>query len=1206
MAQRSSGFHDWPNAADFHLRGGSGTPLSAHDDFSDQGVGSKGSQVIRNDDGSTALHVACEAGAVIIVRQMLDDGAEMLAQDGDGATPLHIASKHGYPEVIKELLSRGSDPMALDHEGSTPVHLACKASCRQSVETLLDYIQGDLPIDKDLRTPLHSAIAYDGIGIVRHVLDHYLGHWGCSMASAWPVALEELLLREDKNGFNALHAASRKTSVEYAEELLLRAVAHGARQTEGARSSPTLKDLLLNSQDLQGRSPLHLAVESGSADTVRLLCEESVGSRLISAADSAGQTALHLACSNGDKTIVTYLLRFGAPIDAVDHNKDTPAIVATRHGHKEILRFLIDHGASMLPAEAASSPLHEAVALGKADIVEELLDMTVEDRDGVYVDLRRTVDQRSRFPAMLAAQRGDEFLFNLLLADETQLSIMDLDKRSILHYAAEGGNESVLLSIASKSWLLSHLNTMDCFGYTPLRLAAEFGRTEAIEILLECNPLPSAELAMSAAATDAIGLRLLGVSGGFVEACELAETMQNAARKGHLGTLRTLLSEYCPDKLDPDHTNAKGISALMLAAEAGQLEVVRLLVTEGSGIAIDRASKSRRTALSYAAEHGHREVVEFLTKYLEVNVDSTDNEQRTPVFFAAMNGHLDVVKRLVSSNRSRSLGDRNMFGALCAAAEAGHMEVVEFLLRKGGSPSHADPDQRLAVFERGLREGCVDLVRVLSKHTSDERARDGQPLLHLAWKHPDALQEILRNVDVDATCGRQDITALGLAVKHGYVDSALVLLEHGADVLHRDRKGRTPLHYAATVRNHKQNAPGRKTVLHGEMLDLLLRYLEPSKPADVVDGKGNTPLSDAVEGNAIYSVRVLLARGDSDIGRLTYCGHSPLWVAVERGRYEMVNLMLDMVPRPRLNSELGESYQELISVPARDKPALQVLLLDRLPGIKLSENWVYDLVKNDTTGILVKFLLTQGVSSSETDEHGWALMDFAYATDKVLCRNKTDVEIGRVAHQPYKFPDIWVTIATEEQRAMVAAVRSGTSRARSHSRLPVVFAGKSGNYAPYRADHPIPPNKAYYFEVKIVQEGLDRRLTGVGLCTKDTDMTELDPSEPRPAWRNLGYMYFGSGRVEKSGKTIGRAEPFGKGDIIGCHVDLARGIMYFRKNGHKIGLTSRANELLEVSGRLFPCFVTSSIHCQISANFGPPEHGFVYDREEEREFEDSD
>jgi hypothetical protein len=34
---------------------------------------------------------------------------------------------------------------------------------------------------------------------------------------------------------------------------------------------------------------------------------------------------------------------------------------------------------------------------------------------------------------------------------------------------------------------------------------------------------------------------------------------------------------------------------------------------------------------------------------------------------------------------------------------------------------------------------------------------------------------------------------------------------------------------------------------------------------------------------------------------------------------------------------------------------------------------------------------------------------------------------------------------------------------------------------------------------------------------------------------------------------IGYGETFGTGDVVGCHMDLARGVMYFRKNGRRIG-----------------------------------------------------
>lgn len=90
-------------------------------------------------------------------------------------------------------------------------------------------------------------------------------------------------------------------------------------------------------------------------------------------------------------------------------------------------------------------------------------------------------------------------------------------------------------------------------------------------------------------------------------------------------------------------------------------------------------------------------------------------------------------------------------------------------------------------------------------------------------------------------------------------------------------------------------------------------------------------------------------------------------------------------------------------------------------------------------------------------------------------------------------------------------------------------------------------------ELPIANRRMWFRYTAVGVCTKDTDITEVDPSETRIPWKNLGYMYFGSGRVEKSGELVGQAEPFGTGDVIGCHIDLASGIMYFRKNDRKIG-----------------------------------------------------
>lgn len=88
------------------------------------------------------------------------------------------------------------------------------------------------------------------------------------------------------------------------------------------------------------------------------------------------------------------------------------------------------------------------------------------------------------------------------------------------------------------------------------------------------------------------------------------------------------------------------------------------------------------------------------------------------------------------------------------------------------------------------------------------------------------------------------------------------------------------------------------------------------------------------------------------------------------------------------------------------------------------------------------------------------------------------------------------------------------------------------------------------------------RQNGIGLATKDSTVDEIGGSTSAQR-RNLSYFYFGSGDVTKSGQSVGRGRGFRTGDVVGCHVDLSRGVMYFRKNGERIGQSlSRPSVLL--------------------------------------------
>ena len=61
---------------------------------------------------------------VDVVRQLIDHGAAVVAQDETGLTPLHLAAFSGRFEIVRLLIERGADVSALDGCNTAPLHSA--------------------------------------------------------------------------------------------------------------------------------------------------------------------------------------------------------------------------------------------------------------------------------------------------------------------------------------------------------------------------------------------------------------------------------------------------------------------------------------------------------------------------------------------------------------------------------------------------------------------------------------------------------------------------------------------------------------------------------------------------------------------------------------------------------------------------------------------------------------------------------------------------------------------------------------------------------------------------------------------------------------------------------------------------------------------------------------------------------------------------
>lgn len=124
----------------------------------------------------------------------------------------------------------------------------------------------------------------------------------------------------------------------------------------------------------------------------------------------------------------------------------------------------------------------------------------------------------------------------------------------------------------------------------------------------------------------------------------------------------------------------------------------------------------------------------------------------------------------------------------------------------------------------------------------------------------------------------------------------------------------------------------------------------------------------------------------------------------------------------------------------------------------------------------------------------------------------------------------------------------------------------------------------YYYEAIVTDEGLCR----VGFSTEQARL-DLGTCE-------YGYGYGGTGKKSNKKQFDDYGGPFGKGDVIGCYLDLENMEISYTKNGSDLGLAFAINRY-QYKDAFFPAVVLKNAEMQF--NFGDqpwknePEPGFV-------------
>jgi ankyrin repeat protein len=224
-------------------------------------------------------------------------------------------------------------------------------------------------------------------------------------------------------------------------------------------------------------TPLHYATFFGLHNIATFLIVEhsqDVNARSL----HKDETPLHVASRGGHADIAKLLLEHGADVEVQDDLKCTPLRLASQAGHVEVARVLLEYGADIEGhGKDDSSPLGVASLCGHVEVARVLLE------HGADVDSRSWLNRT----ALHWVEKGEVAL--LLLDHGADASALDDLGQTPLHKASENGHVGVTRV------LLEHgvdVNARDANNMTPLHAASchiysDRGHAEVVRLLLQHN-----------------------------------------------------------------------------------------------------------------------------------------------------------------------------------------------------------------------------------------------------------------------------------------------------------------------------------------------------------------------------------------------------------------------------------------------------------------------------------------------------------------------------------------------------------------------------------------------------------------------------------------------------------------------------------------------------------------------------------------------
>lgn len=622
---------------------------------------------ITNREGSTLLHFAAKRGDAEIAKFLLESDFNVDITNSNGTTPLHWATEAGNENIFHYFIENGANMQIVNRRGDTLLHRACKGKNKNIIEYLLknDGVLADV-VNNNGVTPLHLAAANGDDEVFFNLIDKLSRENShCNESS-----LRESVQNEDMYGSILLHYAARggNTSiVEYALKFsdvdctnikkttpLYWAAQYGQREVFDLLVK---KGANINAINDSKDTLVHYASMGGNIDILKYVADNSSNFN-VNTPNIHGRTPLHLACNHGHISVVKFLIThndldinslaqtviYNNRSNKYEHSGEcfTPIFSAVTSGNVELLEIMLklynDPNAINAVTTWKNTLLHKAVANEDLGMIGFLL------KSGASPNC---CNNRGETPLHTAAWLDNKEIVELLLTNEAYPNIQGALGVTPLYIAAKlDSKEIVALLLANNA----KPDTGDGFGSTPLHMAAKLNSKEIVELLLAYNATPNI--------VDNNGNTPLHLS----------------VLKGNIESTKYLLNLGA----NANYCNRSGDTPLHMTAKLDSNAIVELLLANNANL--NAQNRDGNTLLHLSVSEGNIESIKYLLPFCNTCIHN--DMGNIPVHTAILENKEEIAMYLIEHCTPEILQIQNTLGqdALEIAMNKGRETLTALIL----------------------------------------------------------------------------------------------------------------------------------------------------------------------------------------------------------------------------------------------------------------------------------------------------------------------------------------------------------------------------------------------------------------------------------------------------------------------------------------------------------------------------------------------